>query len=237
MFSRRDVVRLFALLIVLLPATARAQQRPPIVESLARTYGLEAFGQVEAIRYSFNAQLPGRDVDRSWTWEPKTDQVTYEGKDKSGQPVKVTYRRSQLGSQPADIEADFVNDQYWLLLPFHVAWDAGATVQDAGQQKLPLGAGSAEKVVVKYPSDGGYSPGDAWELYVGSDGRIAEMVFRRGGAAKPSVLMASWADYKRAGPLLLSLDHRGTADGQPVHAAFSHVAVKLARSSSWIDAQ
>ena len=70
-----------------LPATAGAQQRPPIVEKLAKTYGFESFGQIEAIRYTFNVQSPGRDLSRSWIWEPKTDQVTYEGKDKSGKPV------------------------------------------------------------------------------------------------------------------------------------------------------
>ena len=89
-----------------LPATAGAQQRPPIVEKLAKTYGLESFGQIVAIRYTFNVQSPGRDLSRSWTWEPKTDQVTYEGKDKSGKPVKVTYLRSQLGSQSAEVKDD-----------------------------------------------------------------------------------------------------------------------------------
>jgi hypothetical protein len=89
-----------------LPATAGAQQRPPIVEKLAKTYGIESFGQIEAIRYTFNVQSPGRDLSRSWTWEPKADQVTYEGKDKSGKPVKVTYLRSQLSSQSAEVKED-----------------------------------------------------------------------------------------------------------------------------------
>ena len=84
-------------------------------------------------------------------------------------------------------------------------------------QKLPLGKGSARKVAVKYSSDGGYTPGDTWELYVGTDGRIRELLFKHGGTAKPSVVIATWADYKKAGPLLLSLDHRGTADGKPFH--------------------
>ena len=83
--SQCGVIRLLALSVLLiLPATAGAQQRPPIVEKLAKTYGLESFGQIEAIRYTFNVQAPGRDLSRSWIWEPKTDQVTYEGKDKSG---------------------------------------------------------------------------------------------------------------------------------------------------------
>ena len=79
--------------LLILTATAGAQQRPPIVEKLAKTYGLGSFGQIEAIRHTFNVQSPGVNLSRSWTWEPKTDQVTYEGKDKSGKPVKVMYLR------------------------------------------------------------------------------------------------------------------------------------------------
>src|SRR5438270_583320 len=67
--------------------------------------------------------------------------------------------------------------------------------------------------------------------------RIREMEFHHGGSAKPSVVIATWADYKKAGPLLLSLDHRGTADGKPFRLFFSKVAVKLAGSSTWVDAQ
>src|SRR5436190_20662040 len=95
--SRRDVIRLLiSSTLLILPVTGGAQQSPPIVEKLAKTYGLESFGQVEAIRYTFSAQLPGIDVSRAWIWEPKSDQVTFEGKDKSGQPAKLTYLRSKL---------------------------------------------------------------------------------------------------------------------------------------------
>ena len=128
------VIRLLALgMLLILPATSSAQQRPPILEKLNKTYGLESFGQIEAIRYTFNVEAPGLNVSRSWTWEPKTDQVTFEGKDKSGNPVKVTYLRSQLGGQPAnvrdDIDPAFLNDNYWLLLPFHFSWDINAAAE------------------------------------------------------------------------------------------------------------
>jgi hypothetical protein len=103
--------------------------------------------------------------------------------------------------------------------------------------KLPLGKGSAERVVVKYPSEGGYTPGDTWELYVGKDGRIEELVYHRGGPKKPKVVIATWADYKKAGPLLISMDHRGTADGKPLRIFFSDVSVKLTGSDSWASAQ
>src|SRR5688572_3765953 len=95
--SQLGVVRLSALgMLLILPATSPAGQVLPIVEQHAKTYGLESFGRIEAIRYTFNAQFPGIDISRSWVWEPKADRVTYEGKDKSGRPVKVTYLRSEL---------------------------------------------------------------------------------------------------------------------------------------------
>lgn len=229
--------------VLLLAATAWAQTRPPIVEEIAKTYGLDSFGQIEAIRYSFNLEIPGLfKVDRSWEWEPKTGKVTYEAKDKDGKPVKVSYLRSQLSSQPdnvqKEIEPAFVNDNYWLLLPFHVYWDTSATITDQGMKKLPVGSGSAELVSVKYPAEaGGYTPGDTWDLYIGKDKRIEAMVYHRGGPTKPSLVTVSWSAYKKAGPLLVSTEHRGTADGKPLHLAHSGVAVKLAGSDKWINAQ
>jgi hypothetical protein len=181
------------------------------------------------------------DVSHSWVWQPKTDQISYEGKDKDGKPVKATYVETQLSGESAlvrdEIEPAFVNDNYWLLLPLHVYWDSSANVEDMGMQKLPLGNGSAKRVAVKYPSEGGYSPGDTWELYVGSDYRVEELVYRRGGPKKPSVVIATWADQKKAGPLLISTDHRGTADGKPLRVFFSNVSVKLVGSDTWLDTQ
>ncbi len=138
--SRLEVIRLFAfsMLLSLLPATSWAQQRPPIAEQMSKTYGLDSFGQIEGIRYTFNAELPGVELSRKWEWNPKTDAVSYEGKDKEGKPVKATYQRSQLGSQSDavknEIDPAFLNDQYWLLLPFHVVWDSSATGTDEGVQ-------------------------------------------------------------------------------------------------------
>src|SRR6266404_3812449 len=241
--SHLNMIRLlaFTVLVLVLAAISRAQERPPVAEQMAKTYGLDSFGQIEKIRYTFNLELPGVKVARTWEWEPKTGQVVYEGKDKDGNPVKVTYLASQLGSQSDavknEIDPAFINDEYWLLFPLHVSWDGSARVEDMGMHKLPLGKGSAERVLVKYPSEGGYTPGDTWELYVGADHRIQEFIYHRGGTTKPSVVVARWGDYKKAGPLLVSLDHRGTADGKPLRVFFSDVSVKLTGSDAWMNAQ
>lgn len=229
---------------MLLAGAAQAQTRPPIVEQLAKTYGLDSYSHIDAVRYTFNLDLPALNLKlaRTWTWEPKTGQVTYETKDKDGKPVKVSYNRNQMNNAPANVKDDvdpaFNNDNYWFIFPFHVYWDTSANVTVKEKQKLPIGAGTGTLVSVKYPAElGGYTPGDTWDLYVGKDGRIVQFVYRRGGPKLPSNVTTTWAGYKKAGPLLVSTDHRGTADGKPARIFFTDVAYKLAGSDKWVDAQ
>jgi hypothetical protein len=229
--------------LVLAPGSWAQTQRPPILEKIAKTYGIDSWGQIDAIRYTWNGEITGLfKAAHSWEWEPKTGKISYEGKDKDGKPVKATYVQSQLNSAPANVKDEiapaFVNDNYWLLFPFHAYWDTSATVTDKGMQKLPIGNGSAELVVVKYPAEaGGYTPGDTWDLYVGKDYRVEQFVYHRVGSKKPNLVIATWAGYKKAGPLLISTEHRGTADGKPLHIFISDVAVKLTGSDTWMKAQ
>jgi hypothetical protein len=247
-------IRLLALpvLALVLAATSRADQIPPAAEQMAKAYGLDSWGQIEGIRYTWNAEFPGSvkpfdggsgtiKISRTWEWDPKTGTVSYEGKDNNGQPLKVTYQRSQLSSQSDvvknEVDPNFFNDQYWLLIPLHAVWDTSAKVTDEGQQKPTLGEGSEDKIAVKYSGDGGYTPGDTWEFYVDADHRIQEMDYHRAGPKKPSLVIVSWAGYKKAGPLLISMEHRGTADGAPLHLFFSDVSVKVTGSDNWVNAQ
>jgi len=248
--SRVLVIRLLVLGLLVPAAGSLAQERAPIADQIAKTYGLDSFSQIEAIRYTFNAQ-GALNISRTWVWEPKTDQVSYEGKDKAGKLVKVTYLRSQVSSQPAmvkdEIDPGFINDQYWLLFPFHLVWDTSAKVEDTGMHKLPMGKSSAKRIVVTYPSEGGYTPGDTWELFIGADNRIQEWVYHHASSAKPSGIW-TWVEYKKAGPLVVSLDHHGTIFALPGAAKplpggkaqrifFSDVSVKLVGSNSWVNAQ
>jgi hypothetical protein len=241
--SRVSIISLLAFAAVLLAPSSWAQTPSPVAEKIAKTYGVDSWSQIEAIRYTWNGEIPGVfKLSRTWTWEPRTGQVTYEGKDKDGKPVKVTYNSNQLGSQPesvkTQVEPGFINDQYWTIFPFHAFWDTSATVTDQGMKKLPIGAGSARLVSVKYPAEaGGFTPGDTWDLYVGKDNRVEQFVYHRGGSQKPSVVTATWTGYKKAGPVLISTEHRGNADGKPFHLSITNVAVKVTGSDKWTDAK
>jgi len=240
---RVTVIGLLLWGMVVLAATSWAQQRDPIIDKIAKTYGIDSYDKIEAIRYTWNVDIPGLfKASHKWEWEPKTGKISFESTDKDGKPVKVAYDSSQLNSQPDqvknEVEPAFVNDNYWLIFPFHAYWDKSATVTNEGTKKLPIGAGSATLVTVKYPQEaGGYTPGDTWDLYVGKDYRVQAMVYHRGGDKKPSLVTATWTGNKKAGPLLVSTEHRGTADGKPLHLWISNVAVKLTGSDKWVAAQ
>ncbi len=157
--------------------------RPTVVDS---------WDKVEAIRYTWNGEITGLfKAAHKWEWEPKTNKVTFEGTDKDGKPVKVTYVRTDLSTQSDavknEVDPSFINDNYWTLFPFHAYWDKSASAIDQGKFNLPVGPGMAELVPVKYPADGGYTPGDTWDLYVGKDNRVVYFVYhpRRGQAAEP----------------------------------------------------
>src|SRR6202049_2156328 len=142
-------------------SASRAQENPDIRHQIADAYGLASWSQVEQIRYTFNVDAGPKKVARTWTWEIKPDRVTYEGPDSSGKPVKTTYTRANMPPDVVkDVDPNFINDQYWLLFPFHLVWDKDATVEDKGMTAAPMGKGKVRKVTVTYPKTrGGYTPG------------------------------------------------------------------------------
>jgi hypothetical protein len=219
-------------------AASLAQEKPDIRHQIADAYGLASWSQVEQIRYTFNVDAGPKKVARTWTWEIKPDRVTYEGPDSSGKPVKTTYTRANMPPDVVkDVDPNFINDQYWLLFPFHLVWDKDATVEDKGMTTAPMGKGRVRKVTVTYPkTGGGYTPGDSYDLFVGADNRVVVWNFHRGGAEKPT-LTVTWADYKMAGPVHIAEDHRGTLGDKPFRLFFTDVAVKLAGASDFVAAK
>jgi hypothetical protein len=210
------------------------QQSESPRDQLAGAYGVDNFDQIEELRYTFNVKLPDRVVSRTWSWEPKKDRVTFMGT--AGQGGTVAYERSILAGtaneQVKKIDPQFVNDNYWLLFPLRLYWDRSATVMvDEVPMNLPMGTGQAKRMTVKYPANEGYTPGDVYELFIDGDGRIAQWIYRKGGDPKPTRI-TTWEDYRKVGPLTLSLDHKGP-DGV-FRVWFTDVAVRLSGNPDWI---
>jgi hypothetical protein len=110
-------------------------------------------------------------------------------------------------------------------------WDGSASVRaDDAPANLPIGTGKARRIVVGYPANEGYTPGDVYELFVNDSDRIVQWVYRKGGDPKPTRI-TTWEDYRKVGPLNISLNHQGPDASFRVW--FTDVAVRLAGKSDW----
>jgi hypothetical protein len=76
--GRSTMIRYLLLGTLALASNSWAQERAPILEQIAKTYGLDSYGQIEAIRYTWNGEIPGLfKVAHKWEWEPKLSPYTH----------------------------------------------------------------------------------------------------------------------------------------------------------------
>lgn len=219
--SRRDRRSAAVLLFLLLSAVAAGAALNPadtapspdtLASRIARRYGLDAFDKVIALHYIFRFEAGERKVEREWTWFPRRDSVVFRGIGPDGAAIHAAYSRRDARSLGApetrSIDAWFINDQYWLLFPFHLAWDEGIRLESAAAS-----GPAAFRLTVTYPPEGGYTPGDAYDLFVDSAGTIRRWAFRKGDAQGPGKA-AIWSEPVPVGPLNLSLQ-RSSPDSVP----------------------
>lgn len=174
-------------------------------QAVAMSYGFADWDQVEEIRFTFNTQSARGHSARHWTWRPIEGRVTLEIEGEE----PITYLQSDLAGEDVSEELSktdhrFINDSYWLLFPFYLVWSE-QTVTDAGESPLPIGEGTGQKLIVQYPDEGGYTPGDAYDLYIDNAGLITHWVFRRGGGEKGSAM--TWESNVDLGPIKVCTDH------------------------------
>jgi hypothetical protein len=226
-------------LILLLSVLGVACETPQMEKNslplqVAKAYGLDSFSLIGKMKYTFNAKFNGKTVSRSWLWDAGAGRVTMQ------QPgaAPVSYARSGApdtrDTNVRKVDAQFINDQYWLLFPLHLAWDASAAITVAPNQPVPIGTGTATRITITYPHAGGYTPGDAFDLFIDKSNHVKQWIYRRGNAAAPT-RASRWEENRRVGPLLVSLDRPGSDSTFGVW--FTDVAVQLKGSIDWLAPQ
>ena len=191
-----------------------------VAERIANANGFEHWKEVSKIDFTFNVDRDSSHFERSWTWNPKTDDVTLiAGKD------TISYNRKTIDSISMKADKAFINDKYWLLAPFQLVWDQGTTITKPVKDEAPISKLMMNKITLTYPSNGGYTPGDAYDFYFDDDFMIKEWIYRQGNAKKPS-MMTSWENYEDFKGLKIATTHQKTEGNWKLY--FTGIAVKTA---------
>ena len=171
-------------------------------QKIAKAHGIDEWNNVSKIHFTFNTPRG----ERSWTWEPKTQNVLLINKGDT-----IAYNRSKVDSLSIGADKAFINDKYWLLAPFQLIWDKDATISESNKEIAPISKVEMNKITLTYPNEGGYTPGDAYDFYFEDDFIIKEWVYRSKNAPEPS-LITTWEDYEDFGGIKISKLHKNGKD-------------------------
>ena len=207
------------LVIALLTSCAHKQEDQTIVQKIAEANGIENFDDVEELRYTFNVKVNDTlRTSRAWSWNPKTDMVTLTTPDST-----VTYNHKTEAAENEKTDQRFINDQYWLLFPFHLVWD-DMEWEHTEEATAPISGEQMQRVTITYPDGAGYTPGDMYEVYFGNDYMIQEWVYLSGGN-RERPFATTWEDYEVYEGIAIAEMH-SNADGS-FELFFSDVEVVM----------
>ena len=183
-------------------STATQKTADSLPQKVAAAYGFDRFDEINEVHYTWNVRVDSATVrSRSWIWKPSSGAVTYSGPD-----TTLSYSLSDKDSSLNDIDSRFINDKYWLLFPFQLAWDTGYDYEVSESQSAPISGEPVTKLTIVYNNEDGYTPGDAYDLYLDDKHQIKEWVFRR--ANGPTGRAMTWENVNDYHGIKIALDHR-----------------------------
>jgi hypothetical protein len=192
--------------------------------------GPEAWNDTRYLRFDFAVEREGKTVvSRSHTWDKWTGRYRLEAKTKEGDPYTVLMNINTKegsawlkGKRLAGEEekkyleqayATWVNDTYWLLMPYKMR-DPGVILAMDGEEKK--GNDAWDKVALTF--DGvGLTPKDKYWVYVNRETGLVdkwEYILKGGpGPATPYL----WKGWVRYGKILLAGDRVNPKDGTRIY--------------------
>lgn len=188
-------------------------------EKIANANGFENWKKVSELQFTFNVDRDTTHFERSWTWHPKTDEVMMVlGKD------TIVYNRKSVDSTSMNADKAFINDKYWLLAPFQLVWDTSASISDTSVVEAPISKTQLNKITITYSDDGGYTPGDAYDLFYDDDFMLKEWIYRKGNSKEPS-MMTTWENYEDFNGIKIAKTHKRPNEDWTLH--FTNIKVVM----------
>ncbi|WP_178987543.1 hypothetical protein [Winogradskyella schleiferi] len=191
-----------------------------VAEKIAYSHGFENWKNVEEVQFTFKVDrdtIKGK--GRSWVWNPKDEKVQMESDE-----TTVAYVRNKMDSTDISTDSAFINDKFWLLVPFQLVWDTSATISESKKAEAPISKTNMNMITLTYPKEGGYTPGDAYDIFYDNDYIIKEWVFRKGNAEKPT-MVTTFENYKNYNGIKIATDHK--MEGGNWNLNFTDVSITL----------
>ena len=224
-------LQLFCLSLVFLSCKTETNERKPVSVStteisnevsigqkIANAHGFDNWQNINEIKFRFNVLRNENTSGRSWTWNPKTEDVIL-----MTDSDTIRYNRRSIDSLSLRADQGFINDKFWLLIPFQLVWDEGATISDPQKALAPISNLELNKITLTYGDEGGYTPGDAYDIFYSDDFLIKEWIFREGNSTEPS-MSTTFENYQNYNGIKIALDHK-MAEGD-FNLFFSNIEVK-----------
>ncbi len=183
-----------------------------VPERIAEAHGFDNWAAVKEITFTFNVDRDSMHFERSWDWEPKTNNVTaISGAD------TLMYNRNSMDSIALKTNSGFINDRYWLMAPFNLMWDSSNyTYEHTEEATAPISNEPMQKLTIVYANEGGYTPGDAYDFYFKDDYIIREWAYRKSNQEEPN-LVSTWEDYVDVEGLQLAQQHNRPDGGTSLY--------------------
>lgn len=173
-----------------------------VAEKIANAHGFQNWDKVKTFEFTFGGKIDEPNSGRSWSWNPKTNDIKLvQGED------TTEYNRNNMDSVALKADRGFINDKFWALIPFQLVWDEGTTISEPEKAKSPVKQQDLNKITLTYSNEGGYTPGDAYDIFYDNDYIIREWNFRRGNASEPS-LSNTFENYQNINGLKLAQEHK-----------------------------
>lgn len=190
-----------------------------VTTRIALANGFNNFEDVQQLNFTFNVKVNDTlRSQRSWIWFPQEDRVELT---ENGETQSYMNDGDLEGSEEA-IDQKFINDTYWLLFPYQLIWSDYDFEHDRSAV-APISGEDMERITIKYPSNGGYTPGDTYHLFLSpDDSLIKEWTYESSSGRS---LSTTWEDYETFNGITIAQMHK--SEDESFQLFFTDIEVKI----------
>jgi hypothetical protein len=223
------------------PRTADARATAVADRVMEALGGDEAWSRTRYLRFDFAVEREGKTVvRRSHSWDKWTGRYRLEATTREAEPyvvlMNINTKAGRAWLKGAELHGEeakkyleqghaiWVNDTYWLLMPYKMK-DPGVILTLDGVEKK--GADAWDKVLLTFDNVG-LTPKDRYWAYVNrKTGLVERWDYVLKGEAKPPTTF-TWRNWKKYGKLMLADDRQNPADGTRIYFPVLEVPDSLA---------